>query len=147
MLIIPRRAGESFFVGDDVEVTVLSMEGGEARIGITAPRDSHPITRKEHKHPNHPPQMIAKSCGVTQNSRLTGTILSLKEQGFGFIYSPGIIDQRGQALDVFLHASNVTSGFDNIDEGDEVTFTIEYTPKGLVARNISLASKKTEPSV
>lgn len=147
MLIIPRRAGESFFVGDDVEVTVLSMEGGEARIGITAPRDSHPIIRKEHKHPNHTTPVIAKSSGVTQNSLLTGTILSLKEQGFGFIYSPSIVDQRGQALDVFLHASNVTGGFDNIDEGDEVTFTIEYTRKGPVARNIALAAKKKEPCV
>lgn len=39
MLIITRRAGETFFIGDDVQVTVLRSSGGSVRFGITAPKD------------------------------------------------------------------------------------------------------------
>ena len=35
MLVIPRRPGESFFIGDEIEVCIL--EGGPVRIGISAP--------------------------------------------------------------------------------------------------------------
>lgn len=39
MLILQRRAGESFFIGDDIEITVVGVESGRARLAITAPRD------------------------------------------------------------------------------------------------------------
>ena len=38
MLILTRRIGETFKVGDDVNVTVLGVRGSQIRIGITAPR-------------------------------------------------------------------------------------------------------------
>lgn len=38
MLIITRRPGESFFIGDEIEVLVLES-GSQVRIGINAPRD------------------------------------------------------------------------------------------------------------
>lgn len=38
MLIITRREGESFFIGDDVEVVILQT-GAQVRIGINAPRE------------------------------------------------------------------------------------------------------------
>ena len=34
-----RRAGESLLIGDEVSVTVLSVKGGQVRIGVDAPRD------------------------------------------------------------------------------------------------------------
>jgi carbon storage regulator len=37
MLILTRRAGESLRIGDDVEVTVMAVNGAQVRIGITAP--------------------------------------------------------------------------------------------------------------
>jgi carbon storage regulator len=37
MLVITRRPGESFFIGDEIEVCIL--EGGPVRIGISAPRE------------------------------------------------------------------------------------------------------------
>lgn len=38
MLIITRRQGESFFIGDEVEIVLLET-GSQVRIGINAPKD------------------------------------------------------------------------------------------------------------
>lgn len=37
MLILSRRVGEVFMIGDEVQVVVLSVTGGTVRIGINAP--------------------------------------------------------------------------------------------------------------
>ena len=39
MLILTRRAGEALRIGDDIEVTVMAVNGSQVRIGIHAPRD------------------------------------------------------------------------------------------------------------
>ena len=39
MLVLTRRAGESVRIGDDIEITVMAVNGGQVRIGIKAPRD------------------------------------------------------------------------------------------------------------
>ncbi|WP_439102571.1 carbon storage regulator CsrA [Congregibacter sp.] len=39
MLILTRKEGESLRLGDDITVTVVSVKGGNVRIGINAPRD------------------------------------------------------------------------------------------------------------
>jgi carbon storage regulator len=46
MLILTRRAGESLRIGDDVEVTVMAVNGSQVRIGIKAPR-SVAVDREE----------------------------------------------------------------------------------------------------
>jgi carbon storage regulator len=46
MLIITRRKGEKFMVGDDIVVHVLQVVGHSVRIGIEAPR-SVPVLREE----------------------------------------------------------------------------------------------------
>ena len=38
MLILTRRAGETLRIGDNVEVTVMAVNGAQVRIGIKAPR-------------------------------------------------------------------------------------------------------------
>lgn len=38
MLVLTRREGESFTVGDDVEIEILDIKPGVIRIGIRAPR-------------------------------------------------------------------------------------------------------------
>lgn len=48
MLILQRKEGESLLIGDDVEITVLSVESGRARLAIQAPR-SVTILRSELK--------------------------------------------------------------------------------------------------
>ena len=37
--MLSRRAGQSFWIGEDVRVTVLSIERGRTKLGIEAPRE------------------------------------------------------------------------------------------------------------
>ena len=39
MLILARKPGESLYVGDDIRITVLSVQGKRVKIGITLPPD------------------------------------------------------------------------------------------------------------
>lgn len=39
MLILTRKPGEKLLIGNDVEVTVLAVNGSQVRIGVTAPKD------------------------------------------------------------------------------------------------------------
>ncbi|UOQ45730.1 carbon storage regulator CsrA [Halobacillus salinarum] len=38
MLILNRKEGESIRIGDDIEVKIVSVEGGQVKLGIDAPR-------------------------------------------------------------------------------------------------------------
>jgi len=38
MLILTRRNGEAIYIGDDVKITVLGVNGQQVRIGIEAPK-------------------------------------------------------------------------------------------------------------
>ncbi len=46
MLCLRRKPGETIVVGDDVEVTVVSLDGGTVRVAISAPRTLR-VMRKE----------------------------------------------------------------------------------------------------
>lgn len=39
MLVITRRIEESFYIGDDIKITVVSIKGEQVRLGITAPKE------------------------------------------------------------------------------------------------------------
>lgn len=39
MLVLTRKVGERIFVGEDVVLTVLRLDGGAVRIGVEAPED------------------------------------------------------------------------------------------------------------
>ena len=39
MLILMRRLGEKLFIGDDITVTVRSIQGGQVKLGVQAPED------------------------------------------------------------------------------------------------------------
>jgi carbon storage regulator len=46
MLVLTRRTKQSIMIGDDIELSVLSVSGEKVRIGIEAP-DDVPIFRQE----------------------------------------------------------------------------------------------------
>jgi carbon storage regulator len=46
MLILTRKAGESILIGDDIEVTITSIDQNKVRVGIRSPAHI-PIYREE----------------------------------------------------------------------------------------------------
>jgi len=46
MLVLTRKPNQSIMIGDDIEVSVLSVVGDKVRIGIHAPQDI-PVFRTE----------------------------------------------------------------------------------------------------
>ncbi len=65
---------------------------------------------------------------------MKGTIKKLTEKGFGFISSESL------PKEVFFHMNALVGvSFDELREGDTVTFETENTPKGLSAVNVSRA--------
>ena len=65
---------------------------------------------------------------------MTGTIKKLTDKGFGFITAEGL------AKDVFFHSKNLVGcRFDDLREGEAVSFEIEESPTGANAVNIQLA--------
>jgi CspA family cold shock protein len=63
-------------------------------------------------------------------SATSGTIKRLTDKGFGFIATP-------EGTEYFFHNSACTSTpFDQLREGDAVTFTVGQGPKGPRAENV-----------
>lgn len=46
MLVLSRKEGQSFFIGDNIEITILEISGDKAKIAINAPKEIS-ILRKE----------------------------------------------------------------------------------------------------
>ncbi|MCM3602651.1 carbon storage regulator CsrA [Robertmurraya korlensis] len=46
MLVLTRKSGESIKIGDDIEITILSVKNDHIKIGINAPKNLE-ILRKE----------------------------------------------------------------------------------------------------
>lgn len=46
MLILSRRPGESFHVGDDIKITILSVKGQQIKVGLDVP-EHMPVYREE----------------------------------------------------------------------------------------------------
>ncbi|MBI2630663.1 cold shock domain-containing protein [Candidatus Nomurabacteria bacterium] len=65
---------------------------------------------------------------------MTGTIKRLTDKGFGFITGEGL------EKDLFFHSNNLVGvTFDELKEGDAVSFETEESPKGLNATNVQRA--------
>jgi CspA family cold shock protein len=64
----------------------------------------------------------------------TGKIARLTDRGFGFI------SQEGEEKDLFFHATELQDvEFNDLQEGDDVTFEVAEGPKGLNAVNVARA--------
>ena len=65
---------------------------------------------------------------------MTGTIKTLTDRGFGFI------SREGEAKDLFFHSKDLNGVmFDELRQGDTVTFEVAEGPKCLNAVNVSRA--------
>ena len=65
---------------------------------------------------------------------MTGTIKRLTDKGFGFITGEGL------EKDLFFHSNSLVGvTFDELKEGDAVSFETEQSPKGLNATNVQRA--------
>lgn len=65
---------------------------------------------------------------------MKGIIKTLKENGFGFI------SREGESKDLFFHSKELVGvTFEELREGDEVTFEIVDGEKGLSAVKVSRA--------
>lgn len=64
----------------------------------------------------------------------TGTIKKVTDKGFGFITG------EGMAKDLFFHSNSLVGvKFDELREGDAVSFETEDSPKGMNAVNVQRA--------
>jgi len=65
----------------------------------------------------------------------TGTIARLTDKGFGFI------SREGQEKDLFFHSNELVGvRFDELREGDTVSFEVADSPKGPNAVKVSRVS-------
>lgn len=65
---------------------------------------------------------------------MTGTIKKKTDKGFGFITCADL------DKDLFFHSNSLVGvTFNDINEGDKVSFETEQSPKGLNAVNVKLA--------
>lgn len=71
MLVLKRKTGEAIQIGDDIELTILAIEGDQIKIGIKAPRQVD-IHRKE--------VYLSIQEENTEASRSTGLIGELLKQ-------------------------------------------------------------------
>jgi len=46
MLVLTRKKGETIAIGDNIQIQVLSVKGGQVRIGVDAPREVR-VNREE----------------------------------------------------------------------------------------------------
>lgn len=64
----------------------------------------------------------------------TGTIKRLTDKGFGFI------EQEGEEKDLFFHSTALVDvDYNDLREGDSLTFDVEETDRGLQAVNVKKA--------
>ena len=65
---------------------------------------------------------------------MTGTIKRLTDKGFGFITAEGL------QKDLFFHSNSLVGvTFDELKEGDTLSFETEESPTGLNATNVQRA--------
>ncbi len=65
---------------------------------------------------------------------MTGTIKTLTDRGFGFI------SREGEAKDLFFHSKDLQGvTFDELKQGETVTFEVQQGEKGPAAVNVMRA--------
>jgi carbon storage regulator len=73
MLVLTRRTRQSIMIGDEIELSVLSVSGEKVRIGIEAPNEV-PVFRKE---------VYLRIAGERANSNGAGELRELESARSG----------------------------------------------------------------
>jgi carbon storage regulator len=73
MLVIRRRAGESFLIGDDVEIEILEVGADHVKLGIAAPKEVS-ILRKEVHITRQQNEAAARALSPEQLAGLAGKL-------------------------------------------------------------------------
>ncbi len=63
MLVLTRRTGESVAIGDDIGIQILSVGGGQVRIGVIAPPEVRVLRAEIYK------EMEAQNRASTRGAR------------------------------------------------------------------------------
>jgi len=61
MLVLTRKTNQSIMIGDEIEITVLSVSGDKVRIGIQAPRDISVFRQEVYENMDETPDPPASS--------------------------------------------------------------------------------------
>jgi len=82
MLVLTRKSNQSIMIGDEIEVSVLSVMGEKVRIGIQAPQRV-PVFRKEiyleiHREAGGPP---SKDGSAGEPSEVVESLRELGDNG------------------------------------------------------------------
>ena len=76
MLVLTRRPGESITIGDDIVVTVVAANGGQVRLGITAPRAVQVLREEIYKAMQEENRAAAR--GLRHTGQLEGVLTRLR---------------------------------------------------------------------
>ena len=77
---------------------------------------------------------VSRKSKKNTQKKMQGTIKTLTDRGFGFI------SREGEAKDLFFHSKDLQGvTFDELKQGDTVTFEITEGQKGPAAVNVSRA--------
>lgn len=71
MLVIRRRAGETFLIGPDVQIEVLEVGATQVKLGISAPKDVL-ILRKEVHLTRRQNEAASREISTLELARLAG---------------------------------------------------------------------------
>lgn len=125
MLILTRKAGESLYIGDDIKITLIGIQGRQARLGISLP-DTMTVYREE----------VYKR--VVQDNILAGSSDN-KELSEHSMYSMQLIDTRIGTLQIedhkFISMPKGLIGYENdteftlLEYGEESPFFIYQSTK------------------
>ena len=77
MLILSRRPGESLTIGDNITITVVSINGNQIRLGIKAPREVRVLRDEIYKAIRDENQ--AAATPHEQNRRMEDAIKRLRQ--------------------------------------------------------------------
>lgn len=77
MLILSRKQGESFFLGEDIEIVILDVQNDKIKIGINAPQ-SVKVIRRELREIEKANLDAASSEGISASDVLKSGVFNKK---------------------------------------------------------------------